>query len=333
MQTRLPDPPQPQPLDSLETTFLSEIYSRMVLIRRFETKVNELFLKGIMPGTIHLSFGQEATTVGACMALREEDIVTPTHRGHGQALAKGMTANALMAELFGKAAGCCAGKGGSLHIGDMSKGVLPAIAIVGAASPIAAGLAFAFARRKSGRVVCNFFGDGAVNKGDWHEAMNLAAVWNLPVIFLCENNLFGVSTHITDVVLNERLAERAAAYRMEGVSVYGNDPIEVYRAVHAAVERAREGGGPTFIEALTYRQGGHKRDDPATYRDQDEVAAWIAQDPVTRFRDRLVDDFRFTLAGIEDIETSVDREIEAAVTFALESDDPEPASALEDVYA
>jgi len=333
LNIRLPDPPQGEPLTSYEDELLGSLYRRMFLIRTFEEKVNELFLRGLMPGTIHLSHGQEAVTVGACAALRRDDVITPTHRGHGQALAKGMPPRTLMAELFGKASGCCRGKGGSLHIGDMSVGVFPAVAIVGAASPIAVGMAFAFQRSRSQRIVCNFHGDGAVNKGEWHEAMNLAALWSLPVVFLCENNLFGVSTHISDVVLNEFLAERAAAYRMEGKTIYGNDPIQVYGTMKEAAEKARSGAGPTFIEALTYRRGGHKRDDPATYRDQEEVRAWLAQDPVAVFRERLLAAGRFEEKAIQALESEVTAEIEDAVEFAQHGPEPSPESALEDVYA
>ena len=191
-----PKPSEPKALDDYSEKLLKELYRRMFLIRHFEQKVNELFLQGVMPGTIHLSLGQEAVTVGACLALETNDLITLTHRGHGQALAKGVTAKSLMAELFGKVTGCCHGKGGSLHVGDMAVGALPAIAIVGASSPIAAGLAFAQKRRRSGRVTLNFFGEGTVNKGDWHEALNLAAIWELPVVFLCENNPFrGFDAH------------------------------------------------------------------------------------------------------------------------------------------
>jgi pyruvate dehydrogenase E1 component alpha subunit len=305
----------------------------MVLIRRFEKKVNQLFMQGVMPGTIHLSLGQEAVAVGATMNLRDDDFVTPTHRGHGHAIAKGVPTREMMAELFGKVSGCSHGKGGSLHVGGVSYGVLPAIAIVGAASPIAAGLAFAFKRKNTDRVVCNFFGDGAVNKGDWHEAMNLAAIWSLPVVFLCENNLFGVSTHISEVVMNEYLAERAAAYRVESETVFGNDPITVYEAVRRAVERARAGQGPTMVEALTYRQGGHKRDDPATYRDKTEVQAWLEVDPITLMRDRLAGDDRFDDEDLKAVESRVDAEIEEAVQFAMDGEVPPTTDATEDVYA
>jgi len=333
LKIKLPNPPKEEDLDHFKEDFLCETYRRMYQIRSFELRVNELFLKGQMPGTIHLSHGQEAVSVGACMALRADDIITLTHRGHGQALAKGVSPRALMAELFGKSTGCCRGKGGSLHIGDMAVGAFPAIAIIGASSPIAAGLAFAFKRRGCDRIVCNFHGDGAVNKGDWHEAMNLTAIWGLPVIFLCENNFFGVSTHISDVILNEQLSERANAYRVFAVTIFGNDPIEVYREVAKAAERVRKGQGPVFIEALTYRQGGHKRDDPATYRDQEEVQAWLKQDPVTLFRERILIDPRISDEEICALEKAVQKELDDAVDFALSSPKPPIENALEDVYA
>lgn len=333
MHIRKPNPPEARDLSGYMDDLLTEMYRRMFLIRNFELTVNDLFLRGLMPGTIHLSHGQEATAVGACLALQDNDVITLTHRGHGQALAKGVSPKSLMAELFGKVTGCCQGKGGSLHIGDISVGALPAIAVVGASSPIAAGMAFAFKRRQSGQVACNFFGDGAVNRGDWHEAMNLAAVWALPVIFLCENNLYGVSTHITDTTLNEHLAERAAAYRMPGVTVYGNDPLVVYEAVQAAAQHARQGGGPTMIECLTYRRGGHKRDDPATYRPQSEVEAWLAQDPLPAFRQRLLEDARFDEAHVASIEGQVKATLDEAVDFALSSQNPPTELALEHVYA
>lgn len=333
MKIQKPQPPVSKALNDYDDSLLAEMYRRMVLIRRFELRVNELFLKGVMPGTIHLSHGQEATTVGATMALRQDDLITLTHRGHGQALAKGVSPHALMAELFGKVTGCCQGKGGSLHVGDISVGALPAIAIVSASSPIAAGMAFAFKRHRTGQIVLNFFGEGAVNEGNWHEAMNLAAVWELPVIFLCENNLYGVSTHITDVMLNDYAAERAAAYRMEGLTIYGNDPILVYDTVAAAAERARREHKPTMIECLTYRMGGHKRDDPATYRPQEEVEAWLAQDPLPAFRQRLLADGRFDEGRVESIERQVDLTLDEAVAFAQSSEHPPVELALEHVYA
>ncbi|MCY3832626.1 MAG: thiamine pyrophosphate-dependent dehydrogenase E1 component subunit alpha [Chloroflexi bacterium] len=332
LSIRLPQIPDAAPLEPYEADLLREMYRRMVLIRQFELKVNELFLQGIMPGTIHLSLGQEATVVGACLALDADDVITLTHRGHGQALAKGVSADALMAELFGKETGCCRGKGGSLHVGDMSVGALPAIAIVGASSPIAAGMAFAFKRRQTSQVALNFFGEGTANKGDWHEALNLAALWNLPVVYLCENNLYGVSTHITEAMAIDYVSERAAAYGMPGSTIYGNDPIIVYEAVKSAADRARAGDGPALIECLTYRRGGHKRDDPGTYRPQEEVEAWFKTDPIPAFRDRLLRDDRFAASAIEDLQAAVMAAIDASVDYALASEAPAITSALEHLY-
>ena len=332
MKIRMPNIPKSKELSQYDTSLLHELYERMFLIRHFEQKVNELFLQGIMPGTIHLSLGQEATTVGACLALQPDDMVTLTHRGHGQALAKGVTARSLMAELFGKETGSCKGKGGSLHVGDVAVGALPAIAIVGASSPIATGLAFAFKRHQTGQVALNFFGEGTANKGDWHEALNLASLWKLPVIFLCENNLYGVSTHVTDVLAVEYVAERAAAYAMPGATIYGNDPTIVYDEVGDAVRRARAGEGPTLIECLTYRRGGHKRDDPGTYRPQEEVEAWFKTDPIPAFRERLLGDPRFDEASLVAIEQQVSETLDEAVEFALSSNEPPVETALEDVY-
>ncbi len=329
----MPDVSTVRELAAYPRELVVEMYRRMCLIREFESRANELFLRGLMPGTIHLSHGQEATAVGTCLALRDGDLVTLTHRGHGQALAKGVPPESLMAELFGRKTGCCGGRGGSLHVGDMAVGALPAIAVVGASAPIAAGLAFAGRRHGSGRVVCNFFGEGAANKGDLHEAMNLAAIWALPVVFLCENNLYAVSTHLSDSMLNAHVSERAAAYHMPGVTVDGNDPIEVYEAVAEAAERARGGSGPTLVECLTYRHGGHKRDDAATYRPAAEVEAWIAHDPLPAFRARLLGDARIRDGELTALEDEIRTLITGAVEFAQSSDFPAPESALEDVYA
>lgn len=328
-----PEPAQLKDLKHYSKELLVEMYRRMYLIRNFELRVNDLYLRGLMPGTIHLSHGQEATTVGACLALNEDDVITLTHRGHGQALAKGITTESLMAELFGKTTGCCLGKGGSLHVGDINVGALPAVAIVGASSPIAAGMAFAFKRRKTNQIVCNFFGEGTANKGDWHEALNLAAIWSLPIIFLCENNLYGVSTHITDVMLIDYVSQRADSYGMPGNTIYGNDPLIVYDEVSKAAKRARNGDGPSLVECLTYRRGGHKRDDPATYRPKEEVNAWLAQDPLLVFRERLLETDRFNETNVKEIEIGVNENLDHAVDYAMQSPDPTPELALDHLYA
>jgi TPP-dependent pyruvate/acetoin dehydrogenase alpha subunit len=328
-----PPATEPGPTSGHPRQFLLDIFERMLLIRSFELRVNEMFLKGLIPGTIHLSHGQEATTVGACWPLRTDDVITMTHRAHGQALAKGVSARSLMAELLGKETGCSGGKGGSLHVGDMSVGALTSIAIVGAGCPIATGFAFAFKQLKTDRVAMAFFGDGTANKGDLHEAMNLAATWQLPVVFLCENNFYASTTNLNEVMLNERVAERAAAYRMPGITIYGNDPLQVYETVAAAVERARVGDGPTFVECLTYRHGGHKRDDPAAYRPREEVELWKGHDPVATFRATLLADTRFSEADLATVEQAVGEQVEDAVQFAVDSPYPPPEAAVRHVYA
>jgi pyruvate dehydrogenase E1 component alpha subunit len=309
------------------------MYRTMYLIRRFETIVNELFLRGKVPGTIHLCLGQEATLVGAVSALEDRDRITLTHRGHGQALAKGVNSAGLLAEIMGKLDGVCKGMGGSLHVGDWSVGALPAIAIVGASSPIATGFAFASKRQGTDRIALNFFGDGTASKGELHEAMNLASVWELPVVFLCENNVYASTTHISEYMKNEYVSERAAAYRMPGVTVYGNDPITVYEAVKEAADRARSGGGPSLVECLTYRRGGHKRDDPGTYRDDREVEAWMKTDPIPAFRLRLLEGAGLTEAAVAELEASVEEELVAAQEFAHKSPYPPLEQRLSYVYA
>jgi pyruvate dehydrogenase E1 component alpha subunit len=331
MRRWLPPPPRTSPLTDDERAVALRCYRTMRLIRSFELRVNELFLRGLIPGTIHLSHGQEASTVGACLRLRPDDVVTMTHRAHGQALAKGVSTRRLMAELLGRATGCSGGKGGSLHVGDMTVGALTSIAIVAAGVPIASGFAFAFKRAGSDRVAMAFIGDGAANKGELHEAMNLAAAWSLPLVILCENNFYASTTNLGAVMRNDTIAERAAAYRMPGVTVDGNDPFEVDRAVRVAVERARAGGGPTFVECLTYRHGGHKRDDPGSYRPAEEVAAWKQRDPIPSFRERLRES-AFPEGEIAAIDTSVGAEIEDAVDFAMASPYPAAEMAVTNVY-
>lgn len=307
----------PIELDSVGVQRALELYRTMHLIREFEHRVNRLFLQGHIPGTIHLSLGQEACAVGATAALRPDDWITITHRGHGQALAKGVTARKLMAELFARDTGCCRGHGGSLHVGDVAVGALPAIAIVGAAVPIAAGLALAAVRSGSDRVALSFLGDGAFTEGDTHEGLNLAGLWRLPVVYLCENNLYSISTPLEMQMRGGNIAERAAVYGLRTAIVDGNNVCAVLAAVSFAVDRARSEHEPWFVECLTYRQGGHKRDDPATYRPTEEVELWLRRDPVLRMRSALVD------AGEELALDAIERdtlvEIDDAVAFAEES--------------
>lgn len=314
-----------------EKSFLVELYRRMLRIRRFEEQAKECFTKGMLAGNIHLAIGQEATEVGACAALNDADYITGTHRGHGQCIAKGAKTDRMMAELFGKATGYCKGKGGSMHIVDASLGILGANGIVGAGIPIATGAGYASKLWEDGAVTLCFFGDAAANQGTFHEAINMAAAWDLPVIYLCENNKYGVSTEISRVTNNEFISERAAAYNIPGVTVNGNDVLEVYEAVKTAVERARRGEGPTLVECMTFRQEGHYCGDQSTYRpDQYSIDA-KEQDAVPGFRAYLLK-HGVKEAEIEAVEKEIADEIAAAYKFADESPFPDVSEVYTDVY-
>jgi TPP-dependent pyruvate/acetoin dehydrogenase alpha subunit len=308
------------------------LYRELLLIRRFEERCNALFLQGKIPSTLHLYIGQEAVAVGVCAALRTEDYVTSTHRPHGHALAKGVSPGAIMAELYAKVTGCCKGKGGSMHVGDVAVGMVPAIAIVGGGAPIAAGMGLSAKMRGTDQVVASFFGDGGANEGAVHEAMNMAAVWKLPVLFVCENNLYGASTAVAEVMAVEHVADRASAYGMPGLVVDGNDVLAVRAVTRAAVERARRGEGPTLIECKTYRLCGHSRSDACGYRTRDEETEWRGRDPLTV----LASQMRAAGSGVDEalerVEREVEAEIDAAVAFAEESPDPAPEDALRHVF-
>jgi pyruvate dehydrogenase E1 component alpha subunit len=313
--------------------FLLGLYRKMLLARQFEERVKYLFLEGIMPGTIHQCQGQEAVPVGVCAALRGDDVITGTHRPHGQAIAKGLTVKSMMHELFAKADGCCKGKGGSMHMGDIEKGMLPAIAIVAGGIPIATGMALAFQIRKESRVAVSFMGDGAVNEGAFHEAVNMGAIWSLPVIYVIENNLYSASTPISQTVKLSKLSDRALGYGIPGVTIDGNDVLAVYETACQAVERARSGGGPTLIDAITYRITGHSRRDPCNYQPEEERKQALEKEPIKRFAAYLLSSSAATQAQLDEIRASVDAEIESAVESALAAPDPKPEDALEDVYA
>ena len=268
---------------------LLSMYETMVRIRRFEERVYYLFLEGTMPGTIHLYTGQEAVAAGVCVNLTRDDVITSTHRPHGHSIAKGVPIKSLMAELFAKRTGCCKAKGGSMHIGDISVGAIPAIAIVGGGIPLATGCALAFKMQHKKSVAVSFFGEGASNEGVFHEAVNMAAIWNLPVVYVCENNLYAASTHVSKVMKIKNIAERAAAYGIAGEVADGNDFRDVCRATGKAIERARSGGGPSLIECKTYRRGGHSRRDANAYRDKKEEKEWMARDPVVLAKNCLLE--------------------------------------------
>lgn len=312
---------------------LVEMYRKMLEIRYFEERIYYLFLEGVVPGTMHLCAGQEAAVVGVCSNLRKDDFIIGTHRPHGHYIAKGGKTERLMAEILGKETGCCRGKGGSMHACDFSAGVGPAIAIVSANVPIAAGMGLSFRLRGTDQVVANFFGDGAVNHGMWHEGVNIAAVWRLPVIFVCENNLYAATTSISKTILLERISDRAKGYGIPGVTVDGNDVLAVHEVAQEAIARARKGLGPTLIECLTYRHGGHSRSDPGTYRPKKEVEEWLKKDPIPRFRAKLLEMNILTEKEAVDIEKEISEGIERDVKFAKESPMPRPEEALEDIYA
>ena len=316
-----------------DRAFHLKLYEQLVLIREFEERVKFLFLEGTMPGTIHQCQGQEATAVGVCAALRPDDFITSTFRGHGHALAKGLSVQEMLDELFGATTGCCKGKGGSMHMGNMDKGMVPGIAIVAGGIPLAAGMALAFKLQRRPQVVACFFGDGAVAEGAFHEGVNMAAIWDLPVILVCENNLYGASTRIDKVMKNPRVSDRAASYGFRGETVDGNDVLAVYAAAQRAAEECRAGKGPVLLELLTYRRTGHSRRDACHYQAKDEREAWFARDPIERFAVQLLDRGDVSQADLEAIKADVDRQITAGVENAKRAPQPTLADLTTDVFA
>lgn len=312
---------------------LLDMYRQMLTIRFFEETVFELYGQNLVPGTIHLYAGEEAAAVGVCANLRKDDYVTSTHRGHGHCIAKGARLDKTMAEILGRKTGYCKGKGGSMHIADFSVGMLGATAVVGAGIPIATGAGLSIKLRGTDQIAICFFGDGASNQGTFHEGINLAAIWHLPVVFVCENNLYAMGTRQTRVMLIDNIADRAAGYGIPGVVVDGNDVLAVYEAARVAVERARQGGGPTLMECKTYRLRGHSRFDPAAYRPKDEVNEWLRKDAIARFQAKLLEMGIITEAEVQRTVEKARNDVEEATKFALESPFPEPAEALDDVYA
>jgi len=309
------------------------MYRRMLLCRMFEDRVYYMFLEGRLPGTVHQSQGQEASAVGVCSALEEGDMITSTHRPHSHAIARGLAVKSLMAELFAKKTGCCHGKGGSMHLGDHEAGMVPAIAIVGGGIPIATGHALAFQYLRKKNIVACFFGEGAANIGVFHEAINVGAIWNLPVVYVCENNKYGASTAVEKVMKIKHVSERAGAYGIPGETVDGNNVEAVYDAMSRAAARAREGSGPTLLELDTYRFGGHSRSDPGHYRSKEEVAEWRLRDPVSVYEKALLAQGLLTPDGIAQIKSATEAELDKAVRFAEESPNPIAEDCLTDVFA
>jgi pyruvate dehydrogenase E1 component alpha subunit len=312
---------------------LLEALRKMHLIRQFEEGAEESYMRGLIHGTMHLSIGQEASAMGICLPLTNDDQITSTHRGHGHCIAKGADVKRMFAEFFGKTTGYCAGRGGSMHIADVTTGNLGANGIVGGGIPIAVGAALTSKRLKTGKVVVSFFGDGANNEGAFHEALNMASVWKLPVIFVCENNGYGMSTSTLRSTAVPNIADRAAAYAMPGVTVDGNVLSDVAEASHNAVERARRGEGPSLIECKTYRHRGHSKSDRNRYRTKDEIENWVTnRDPILHFENQLTE-FGFADASVlEAVRESVRQEIAAGIDYAKESPAPETADLAEYVY-
>jgi len=311
-----------------------QMYQTMVRIRLFEQRIMELFQEGRLPGFLHVSIGQEAVPTGVCAHLRASDYISSTHRGHGDVIAKGARLDLMMAELYGKKTGYCKGKGGSMHIADLELGILGANGIVGAGIPIATGTALAFKMRRTDQVAVCFFGDGGSNTGAFHEGLNLASVWNLPVVFVCENNQFAESTPQRVHQKIKDIAVRALAYDIPGETVDGMDVLEVHRAAGEAIARARAGGGPTLLECKTYRFQGHYVGDPGTaYRLPQEVEEWKQRDPIPSFAHRVVAEGLITAAELQAIDAALQRELEDAIQFAEASPEPDLEDALQDIYA
>jgi pyruvate dehydrogenase E1 component alpha subunit len=311
---------------------LLELYRLMSLIRRFEDKVAEMYTRGKITGFCHLYAGEEAIAVGAIQGLYDKDYVVSTYREHGHCLAKGASPRAVMAELFGKETGISKGRGGSMHLFDPVLRFMGGYAIVGGGLPIATGLALSIAYRGDPEVVCCFFGDGALPQGAFHESLNMASLWKLPVIFVCENNFYGMGTLVQNAICQEELYRFADPYKIPGVRVDGMDVIEVYAAVSEAATRAREGKGPSLIEAITYRFRGHSMSDPAEYRSKREERIWQERDPIKRFRNLLAHERRVAPAVLDKIDQEQSAVVDDAVKFADESAEPPLADLTKNVY-
>ena len=311
---------------------LQWIYERMCLIRKFEDHLHDQFATGAIPGFVHLYAGEEAIATGVMANLGDDDMITSTHRGHGHCIAKGVELTAMLAEIYGKVTGACKGKGGSMHIADVNKGMLGANGIVGAGPPLACGAALSAKLRGAGQVAACFFGDGASNQGTFHESLNLASVWDLPVVFVAENNVYAETTSTDYSMRVANIADRAVSYGMPGVVVDGMDVFAVYEAAAEAVARARSGKGPTLLEGKAYRYYGHFEGDTMKYRTKEEVQSYRDRDPILQFRKRVLAEALLSEDELAAIDKHTDAMLAEAQTFAAESRLPEPADCLEDVY-
>ena len=312
---------------------MKDMYLRMIRIREFESKAQSLFADGKIPGFVHLYLGEEAVATGVCACLRDDDYITSTHRGHGHIIAKGGDLKFMMAELFGKATGYCKGKGGSMHIADRDKGILGANGIVGAGHNIAVGAGLSASYRGTDQVCVCFFGDGSTNQGTFHEALNLASIWKLPIVFVCENNNYGISMSQSRHQAIKDVADRGIAYGIPGIAVDGNDVMAVNEAAEEAVARARKGLVPTLLECKTYRTRGHFEGDPAIYKPKEEQETWLKKDPISKFAAFLKESNLLTEEEMEALKKQVQEELEEAIRFAEESPDPTADSVVQDVYS
>jgi len=316
----------------LDRDGLLKIYKTMRMIRAFEDRVHELFATGEVPGFVHLYAGEEAVAAGVMAALAPDDYITSTHRGHGHCIAKGVDVKEMLAEIYGCATGCCKGKGGSMHIADVSKGMLGANGIVGAGPPLAIGAALSAKTRGSGQIAACFFGDGASNQGTFHEALNMASIWDLPCVFVCENNVYAETTSTAYSMRVKDIADRSASYNIPGVVVDGQDVIAVYAAAKEAADRARSGVGPTLIEAKTYRNYGHFEGDSLKYRPAEEVEHYRRRDPLVIFAEDVAPEARITPEDLEAIDQQAQERMDEAIAFVKSSPMPAPEDCLTDVY-
>ncbi|MDR1486899.1 MAG: thiamine pyrophosphate-dependent dehydrogenase E1 component subunit alpha [Deltaproteobacteria bacterium] len=317
----------------IEKEILIKMYSDMVRIRAFEHKARDLFAAQKIPGFVHLYVGEEAIATGVISNLKPEDYIHSHHRGHGHLLVKGGDPNVMMAELFGKTDGYCKGKGGSMHIAAVDLGMLGANGIVGAGLTLAAGVGFALKYLKTDKVCICFFGDGSSNRGTFHEGLNMASTFKLPVVYVCENNQYGISNRQTTAMNITDISDRAGAYGIPGITVDGNDPVAVYEAAYEAIARARRGEGPSLIECKTWRHRGHFEGDPSTYKNPQEQAAWLDKDPIPQFAKKLLDLKYVDQKTLDSIKAKADQDIEAGVAFAEKSPYPEISELTTDVLA
>ncbi|MGQ0568493.1 MAG: thiamine pyrophosphate-dependent dehydrogenase E1 component subunit alpha [Armatimonadota bacterium] len=318
---------------ALPTDRLIGMLRTMLLIRSFEEKADELFAAGRVHGTMHLSIGQEAVPTGTCAALRPDDYILSTHRGHGHCLAKGADIRRMMAEFLGKETGYCRGRGGSMHIADVESGNLGANGVVAGGLPIATGVGLSIQIRRTGQVCVAFFGDGAANEGAFHESLNLASIWRLPVVFVCENNQYAMSMPVERAMNVAPISQRASAYGIPGLTIDGMRALDVCEAAQVAVDRARAGEGPTLLECVTYRYKGHSKSDRQRYRTREVVEAWRARDPIIHLRESLIADGLLSAGAADGLEQEARAAIDEALRFAEASPEPDPATLLDGVYA